>query len=351
MPTASGWRRLRASHVCWCSSPLASSHNNFRTSCANISVLPVYLLRRQQQDNRTSKKLEHLWEGGGPSSGSGTPAGADVLITTPARLMLHLHKRNVNLRRVRAVVVEEADTLCDTFYEQELLFVLDALLHQVEAGYVGGRASAAALDAATAASGGAEWREYIERKQQTRLELLDSLKRTGISMRPQTNVCALLPPAAASSVGAGAAAAAVADLRPQLQLVFVAATKTGALGRFLREELRGLQLTTVCAPDAHMTNPGVQQVFVRLAGEDRIGRLLEVLAEKEEDLTGEGGADGRASAEGKKTIVFCNTVNSCRQARVPPSGLFVCSSRCCCGRSNRGSSGTVRAFCGGSQCC
>ncbi|PHJ23859.1 dead deah box helicase domain-containing protein, partial [Cystoisospora suis] len=59
--------------------------------------------------------------------------GVDVIVCTPARLMLHLHKHNLNMRRVMSMVIEEADTLCDSFFEQELTFLLSFFPHHSSA--------------------------------------------------------------------------------------------------------------------------------------------------------------------------------------------------------------------------
>ncbi|EEQ99999.1 DEAD box ATP-dependent RNA helicase, putative [Perkinsus marinus ATCC 50983] len=48
----------------------------------------------------------------------------DVVVCTPARLLLHLMKGNVKLGEVTHLVIDEADTLCDTFYEKEVADVI-----------------------------------------------------------------------------------------------------------------------------------------------------------------------------------------------------------------------------------
>lgn len=54
-------------------------------------------------------------------------AGVDVVVTTPFRLILHLGKADMVLNEVRHVVFDEADTLCDTFYEKDTSKVLKGL--------------------------------------------------------------------------------------------------------------------------------------------------------------------------------------------------------------------------------
>ncbi|CAE8675982.1 unnamed protein product, partial [Polarella glacialis] len=53
--------------------------------------------------------------------------GVDIVVATPYRLMLHLGKTNMVLSQVRHLVLDEADTLCDTFYEEYSKKLLDGL--------------------------------------------------------------------------------------------------------------------------------------------------------------------------------------------------------------------------------
>lgn len=54
-------------------------------------------------------------------------AGVDVVVATPFRLTLHLGKGNMYLNEVRHMVFDEADTLCDTFYQKETSKLLQGL--------------------------------------------------------------------------------------------------------------------------------------------------------------------------------------------------------------------------------
>eukprot|EP00392_Amoebophrya_sp_AT5.2_P008967 g8995.t1 len=50
--------------------------------------------------------------------------GVDFLVGTPHRLLIHIEKKNLNLRSLESVVLDEADTLCDTFYEADICKLL-----------------------------------------------------------------------------------------------------------------------------------------------------------------------------------------------------------------------------------
>ncbi|KFG56956.1 DEAD/DEAH box helicase domain-containing protein, partial [Toxoplasma gondii RUB] len=209
-------------------------------------------------------------------------SGVDVVVATPARLLLHLHKKNVNMHRVQALVIEEADTLCDSFYEQELCVLLSSHFRRFQASPA---VAKVALEGPE--RGGDQARagwSSSPHQSQNLLEMRESRPAFG-----------------REEAGRGNAEGSNEALlhRNDLQFVFVAATKTGALARFLKDQLNRVHITSLCTPDAHLAAAGVQQVFVSLHGQDRMSRLMEVLEERV------GGADA-------KTMIFCNTVNTCR---------------------------------------
>mmetsp|Transcript_59901 Transcript_59901/g.194152 ORF Transcript_59901/g.194152 Transcript_59901/m.194152 type:complete len:583 (+) Transcript_59901:1616-3364(+) len=54
-------------------------------------------------------------------------AGVDIVVGTPFRLILHLGKEHMFLKHVRHIVLDEADTLCDQFYQQDVIKLLKGL--------------------------------------------------------------------------------------------------------------------------------------------------------------------------------------------------------------------------------
>eukprot|EP00400_MALV-I_sp_L67-5_P000201 gene201-820_t len=54
-------------------------------------------------------------------------AGADVCVATPWRLLLHMQNSSMSLHNVESLVVDEADMLCDTFYEKEVQQIVKEL--------------------------------------------------------------------------------------------------------------------------------------------------------------------------------------------------------------------------------
>jgi hypothetical protein len=53
--------------------------------------------------------------------------GVDVVIATPARMLLHIYKGNMSFAHLKYLVIDEADTLCDTFYEQEVMNIMERI--------------------------------------------------------------------------------------------------------------------------------------------------------------------------------------------------------------------------------
>ncbi|CBZ54377.1 putative ATP-dependent RNA helicase [Neospora caninum Liverpool] len=212
-------------------------------------------------------------------------SGVDVVVSTPARLLLHLHKKNVNMNRVMALVIEEADTLCDSFFEQELCVLLSSHFRRFQASPSLALATPGSARGVLPESGTDQARAGWSSSPHQRQNLLEMQESQAPARRE-------------ADENADASAGELPH-RNDLQLVFVAATKTGALARFLKQQIGRVHITSVCTPDAHLAAAGVQQVFVSLNGQDRMSRLMEVLEERV------GGGDG-------KTMIFCNTVNTCR---------------------------------------
>ncbi|KAF8820963.1 DEAD/DEAH box helicase domain-containing protein [Cardiosporidium cionae] len=148
--------------------------------------------------------------------------GVDIVIATPARLLLHLKKGNVTLSMLKHFVVEEADALCDTFFEQDLLLVLQKLPNSK-----------------------VETPQNIEKNDQ----IVEFNRRT--------------------------------DQLPKKfpQLTFVLATRTGAVSNFCKRYVQADVLLNIVAADSHMVVPTVFQSFVPLYGVNRLSKLQESLQE------------------------------------------------------------------------
>ena len=143
-------------------------------------------------------------------------SGVDFLVATPHRLQIHLQKRNVVFSDVEVLVIDEADTLCDTFYEKDICRLLSRM-----------------------------------------------------------NKAA--PP----------------------QVVLVGATRTGAVTNFISRSL-AVHLTHIVSEDSHTVPANLEQRFVPTRGKMRRNVLAEILQER---------------GVGEKTLIFTNTVRSCRSLR------------------------------------
>eukprot|EP00397_Hematodinium_sp_SG-2012_P039978 GEMP01043741.1.p1 GENE.GEMP01043741.1~~GEMP01043741.1.p1 ORF type:complete len:548 (+),score=91.66 GEMP01043741.1:129-1772(+) len=53
--------------------------------------------------------------------------GIDVVVGTPARLLIHAQRYNIFFSEIQSLVIDEADTLCDTFYEKDVLQIISKI--------------------------------------------------------------------------------------------------------------------------------------------------------------------------------------------------------------------------------
>ncbi|CAD7951129.1 unnamed protein product [Amoebophrya sp. A25] len=153
--------------------------------------------------------------------------GVDLIVGTPHRLLIHLTKKNLSFRALESCVLDEADTLCDTFYEAD--------------------------------------------------------------------ICKLL--------------ARMSKASPP-QMVLCSATRTGAVSNFLQKSL-ALPVDSVVTDDSHTVAENIDQCFVPTRGRLRRNVLTEILAESPQNWTKQ------------KTLVFTNTVHTCRsiQKHLKAQGL------------------------------
>ena len=145
--------------------------------------------------------------------------GMDILVATPARLLLHIRKGNMTLQDVAITVFDEADILFDPMYENDMNEILAAL-------------------------------------------------------KPRS------------------------PARPEIQIVAVSATYTGAIKDFMSKKFPAIPLPSV-STSSHVPAKSLQQVFIPLYGKSKLSAINEALHE-------------RSLAADKKTIVFTNTVKACK---------------------------------------
>lgn len=145
--------------------------------------------------------------------------GADVVVGTPARFLLHHRKGNVTFQDVQSVVIDEADVLCDSLYESEMRDVLASL----------------------------------------------RILKTGNSSSTYANTLNHSRKQPAS-----------------LQVVIVSATRTGSINQFVRDNLQSIAFDSVTAANTHTAPKSLEQVFVPVSGRPKEAILTEVLRERKE---------------------------------------------------------------------
>uniref|UniRef100_A0A0G4I0T6 Helicase ATP-binding domain-containing protein n=1 Tax=Chromera velia CCMP2878 TaxID=1169474 RepID=A0A0G4I0T6_9ALVE len=176
----------------------------------------------------------------------------DVVVGTPSRVLLHWMKGNMAMGSVRSLVVDEVDTMMLQGFGSDVMQLVQPLC--VPRGEGEGSPSSAG--------------------------------------------------APESEKGAGAKRVV---LREDRQLILSTATLTAAARKLLEaDKLPSIKFAEV--PGLHLGVSSVRHDFVETKGRDK----LEVLREL---LKGKLAADSQAERKGKpkpKTLVFCNTIKSCR---------------------------------------
>jgi len=202
----------------------------------------------------------------------------DIVVATPGRLVKHRHDGNVFLGSVQYVVIDEMDTMLEQGFQADIGNLVHPLLYPKD------------RNGKTVVGQGDVLRENAPRVVLTSATMTNAVKRLlkvpGISTKRRT-------PKADESV------------TPQIQLP---------------SNVRVIEM-----PGLHRAVPRLRQVFVDVGNVDKVSLLIDVV------LTGGGQGSAVSTQERKKniisasassdaiatrplTIVFCNTVASCRAA-------------------------------------
>eukprot|EP00388_Colpodella_angusta_P010077 GDKJ01026411.1.p1 GENE.GDKJ01026411.1~~GDKJ01026411.1.p1 ORF type:complete len:775 (-),score=164.54 GDKJ01026411.1:199-2523(-) len=267
-------------------------------------------------------------------------AGVDVVVGTPARLLLHVRKGDLNLNSplLQSVVLDEADVLVGHCYEEDLV----ALLGEVKGLPVENRtemernqeeSDSDKLDRFVEGDG---WLEKLKREEkESEKRKRDFNKFFTKNRQGESPIESSMMP----------------DQRKPPQLILCGAAKTQTLLTFMTKHLRqspnilnhlnvkdfessperkqyldlhpnGWKVEHVVSSDAHFVSPSLQQVFVPLQGRSRMARLIETIQSSssyDSDTNNNSLADydpskkvpSLSGGQGK-TIVFVNSVRTAR---------------------------------------
>ena len=190
----------------------------------------------------------------------------DVLVATPGRLLKHWKEGNVHLGDLQHVVLDEMDTMLEQGFQTELKELLNPILYKVKASQVVADPDQVVEGAPRVVLTSATMTQAVSK-------LISNSKDTTIGAKRHY-------------------------------------TKADA-GEGAPSKVAIPKMKVIKAPGLHKTVPRLQQVFVDVGNIDKLTLLVDAVA------AGGRGAAIKASDrdENARTMIFCNTVGSCRAAQ------------------------------------
>jgi len=225
----------------------------------------------------------------------------DVLVATPGRLLKHRDDGNVALGSVRAVVVDEMDTMLESGFGRDLGKICNSLLYPKK----GRKASTKNSWAAAEDAGGdeAEADVVTAAAGAPQLILTTATMTAAVRKMMQTGNAAPAP----KSTGR------VSTKNKNKNRG--GSTPPDRASEFSDEDFLKIppDMRVLEAPGLHRAVPRLRQVFVDVGATDKLGLLIDVAS------GGAGSAAYSSDRTGRDTgspltLVFCNTVPSCRAA-------------------------------------
>ena len=191
----------------------------------------------------------------------------DILVSTPGRLVHHWSEGNVFLGSVGFIVVDEVDTMLEQGFQQDIGKIIHPLLYKHKGSF-----TRKDLDA----NGNAEL-----------VQDAPQLIVTSATMTPA--VRRLLKDETAPQKRRQLAKEGHASNKDSIPIV-------------LPDNIRLLK-----APGLHRAVPRLRQTFIDVGNSDKLSLLVDLLSSKKDSLEGDQSVG--------LTLVFCNTVSSCRAAQ------------------------------------
>ena len=194
----------------------------------------------------------------------------DVLVATPGRLLKHWKEGNVHLGDLQHVVLDEMDTMLEQGFQTELKELLNPLLYKMKASQVVGDPEQVVVGAPRVVLTSATMTQAI-----SKLISNSNVKDATIGAKRHYTK------PDAGDAGASTNKVAIPKMK------------------------------VIKAPGLHKTVPRLQQVFVDVGNTDKLTLLVDAVA-----AGGRGAAIKAADRdENARTMIFCNTVGSCRAAQ------------------------------------
>jgi len=199
----------------------------------------------------------------------------DVLVATPGRLVKHWEEGKVFLGSVRFVVIDEVDTMLEAGFQGDVGGILHPLLYKKKGALVEGKDGVVDLN---------------------RMEVVRGAPQVIMTSATMTD--------------------AVRRLLRDDDAVVVPKKKFQGKGKQSDgEEVKILlpkNMRVLTAPGLHRAVPRLRQVFVDVGNADKLSLLVDLVANRRNTDDDE---EPKAVIPRGLTLVFCNTVSSCRAAQ------------------------------------
>eukprot|EP00455_Lapot_gusevi_P036129 TRINITY_DN400_c0_g1_i2.p1 TRINITY_DN400_c0_g1~~TRINITY_DN400_c0_g1_i2.p1 ORF type:complete len:919 (+),score=193.38 TRINITY_DN400_c0_g1_i2:75-2831(+) len=232
----------------------------------------------------------------------------DLLISTPSRLLFHIEEKNLSLSDVMYVVMDEADTLLDDSFQEDTRAIISVIKKRMDAGKrafesVQKMAEGISTTPPTTTDEAGKTAEEKEISDEE-LELMETDQDSGalahLGVSGHLGVGAITDPTVATRVASRTC-----------QFVLVAATMSPFVTPVLRDlfpELRQINTSSVHKPPKKLN-----QNFIAVEG-DKMKLLIDLLKTEARNFAASQGQtpDPKLSLKVAPTVVFCNTVDSCR---------------------------------------
>ena len=208
----------------------------------------------------------------------------DVLVATPGRLLKHWKDGNVFLGRVQHVVLDEMDTMLEQGFQNDLAQILHPLLYQQQ-----------------------QQQQTNQREPGDKPRLVEGAPRIVLTSATMTQAVQKLLDKNHVDPDIGAKKHYTKPEKPPQDQAAAAALQKKPRSRVVLPSMRVIK-----APGLHRAVPRLQQVFVDVGNIDKMSLLC--------DVVHSGGGRGAGvkqddTDQAALTLVFCNTVASCRAAQ------------------------------------
>jgi len=213
----------------------------------------------------------------------------DILVSTPGRLVKHWDEESVYLGDVKFIIIDEVDTMLEQGFQDDIGKVLHMLLYKHKGAFNAKKVNVGDLDVVPGSP------QVIMTSATMTNAVRRLLRDDTVAPKKSYKQHQQMP-----TSGAGGESDMVKILLPK-------------------------NMRVLTAPGLHRAVPRLRQVFIDVGNSDKLSLLVDMVGN-----SGAGGAGSALSTMDKKkggtdglTLVFCNTVSSCRavQHALTESGI------------------------------